>query len=247
MSVSAAPTFRLGYAPGATPGKWARIWAQRRADVPLDLISLEVAQTAAAVRDGRVDMALTRLPDALGHADPGPHHSISLYEESTVVVVPKDHVLSAAEELEEPDLVDELFLWPLDDPLPGPFRPGAAADHRPATTADAVELVAAGVGLLIVPQSLARLHHRRDLVYRPVVDAPRSSVGLLWPDPTSDLADEFIGIVRGRKPTSSRAQAQAAPKRTAKEKAAAKRVARAAAGTVPGKRGGPKRRRRSGR
>ena len=236
MSTADSPQrFRLAYVPGVTPAKWVRIWRDRREDVPLDLVALEVAATAPAIADGTVDMAITRLPDALAHTDPGPHHCISLYEETTVVVVPKDHVLTAGDELTLDDLTDEQFLWPLDEPLVVSDRPGESVDHRPETTSDAIELVAAGTGLLLVPQSLARLHHRKDLVYRPVVDAATSTVGLLWPDPTAALADDFIGIVRGRRASSSRGEAEPAPKRSAKEKAAAKRAAREAAGKVPGK------------
>ena len=80
-----------------------------------------------------------------------------------------------------------------------------AAAFAPATTAEAIELVAAGVGLLVVPQSLARLHHRRDLTYRPLSDAPGSGVGLAWPDTeNTELMEEFIGIVRGRTVNSTR-------------------------------------------
>ncbi len=95
---------------------------------------------------------------------------------------------------------------PQDDPLTWPGdRPGRAAAIAPATTAEAIELVAAGVGLLVVPQSLARLHHRRDLTHRPLADAPGSGVGLAWPDTeNTELMEEFIGIVRGRTANSSR-------------------------------------------
>ncbi len=75
------------------------------------------------------------------------------------------------------------------------------------------------MGALIVPQSLARLYHRKDLTYRPIVDAPTCPVSLAFPEgPQPELVEEFIGIVRGRKPGSSRGQAQPAPKRTAREK-----------------------------
>lgn len=235
MSTPDDPAFRLAYVPGVTPSKWARIWAERRRDVALELITLDVQSCAQAVHDGQVDMAITRLPDALRHGEAGEHHTIDLYDETTVAVVPKDHVLTAADELTLSDLDDEQFLWPLDEPLTVAGRPGRAVDHRPETTGDAIELVATGMALVLVPQSLARLHHRRDLTYRPVIDAPKGTVGLLWPSPTTDLADEFIGIVRGRKSTSSRGRSEPTAKRSAKEKAAAKRAAREAAGKVPGK------------
>ncbi|MAU81416.1 MAG: LysR family transcriptional regulator [Gordonia sp.] len=230
-----APVFRLAFVPGVTPGKWVRTWEQRRPDVPLELVALDVAACAEAIGQGRVQVAITRLPDALRHGEAAAHHTIELYEETTVVVVPKDHVLTAGDEMTLADLADEQVLWPLDEPLTVTQRPGSAVSHRPETTGDAIELVAAGIGVLLVPQSLARLHHRKDLVYRPVTDAPTSTVGLLWPQPTTDLADEFIGIVRGRKATSSRGRTDETPKRSAREKAAAKRAAREAAGKVPGK------------
>lgn len=227
--------FGIAFVPGTTPGKWARIWDERHPETRLELVPTDVADTATAIGDGSVDLAITRLPDALTHVDPGPHHTIALYAETTVIVIPKDHVLTAGDELTPADLADENLLWPLDEPLDVTDRPGIAIEHRPETTADAIELVAAGMGLLLVPQSLARLHHRRDLDYRPVTSLPTSTVGLLWPAPTSELAEEFIGIVRGRKPNSSRGATEAAPKRSAKEKAAGKRACREAAGKVPGK------------
>lgn len=243
VSIPDGSSFRLGYVPGVTPAKWAKIWRERRPDLPLELVAVDVCDSAAAVGEHRVDIVLTRFPDALAHTDPGPHHTITLYTETTVVVVPKGHLLTAVDELALADVADEQFLWPADDPLPT-FRPGAAVKHRPATTGDAVELVAAGAGLLAVPQSLARLHHRRDLAYRPLTGAPGSTVGLLWTDPTSPSADEFIGIVRGRSATSSRSESEPAAKRNAKQKLAAKRAARAASGNTPGGASGQRRRRR---
>lgn len=227
--------FRLAYVPGVMPAKWVRNWEERVTDVPLELASCTVADSAALLKDDGADAVITRLPRALDLGDPGPHHAIELYEETTVVVVPKDHYLTLAVDLTADDLADENFLVPLDDVLDWPARPGTVLEHRPETVGDAVELVAVGMGLLAIPQSLARLHHRRDLVYRPVTDAPTSRVGLLWPSPTTDLADEFVGIVRGRRAGSSRGRDQQQPKRNAKEKAAAKRANREAAGKVPGR------------
>lgn len=77
------------------------------------------------------------------------------------------------------------------------------------TTASAVELVAAGVGVLVVPQSLARAYHRRDLTYRVVTDAPTSSVALAWRrEEPPNLIEELIGIVRGRTVNSTRGPAR---------------------------------------
>lgn len=237
----AAIALTVGYVPGGTPAKWARIWAQRHPRTTLTLSAVAAADAADAVRTGVVGAALLRLPtDTSGLA------VIPLYEETTVVVAPADHLLAAADEVNAADLADEPLLVPLDNVVDWPAAVGAASiDHRPETTRDATELVAAGIGVLIVPQSLARLHHRKDLIYRPIADAPTCPVALAVPEgPQSGLVEEFIGIVRGRKPGSSRGQAQQMPKRTAREKTLARQAARARTGDATGKRNPAKRGRR---
>jgi DNA-binding transcriptional LysR family regulator len=200
-------TFRLAYVPGVTPAKWVRTWTERLPDVPLQLIALEPADAERAVRDGEADAALLRLP-----VDRALLSAIPLYTETTVVVVPKDHDVTAAEEAAPADLDDYIVLHPLDDTLEWETLPGRPAIERPATTADAIELVAAGIGILLMPQSLARLHHRRDLTYRPVADAAQSTVVLSWLEgQTTDLVEEFIGIVRGRTVNSSRGRTPTPP------------------------------------
>ncbi|WP_433517116.1 LysR family substrate-binding domain-containing protein [Nonomuraea sp. CA-143628] len=159
------------------------------------------------LRDGGADAGFVRLP-----IDRDGLSVIPLYVETTVVVVPKDHAVTAADEVSLADLTDDEVLHPLDDTIEWTARPGQPAFTRPPTTANAVELVAAGTGLLLVPQSLARLHHRRDVTYRPVTDAPQSQVALAWPkDATTDLVEDFIGIVRGRTANSSRGRTPASP------------------------------------
>ncbi|MGW4868435.1 LysR family substrate-binding domain-containing protein [Streptomyces chartreusis] len=212
----AAPAFRLAYVPGVTPAKWVRVWQERFPDTPLSLHAVTAAEASGLLREGGADAGFVRLP-----VDRTFFSAIPLYTETTVVVVPKDHVIAAVEEVTTEDLADEVVFHPLDDVLDWERPPGEPAFERPATTADAVELVAANVGLLVVPQSLARLHHRKDLTYRTLVDAPQSSVALSWPEEaTTDLVEDFIGVVRGRtvnstrgRTTSQSTSAQEQPKR----------------------------------
>ena len=214
MAGSLAPvtaSFRLAYVPGVTPAKWVRTWHERLPSVPLTLVRVAAATAADIVRRRDADAVLLRLP-----VDRTGLHAIPLYTEATVVVVPKDHFLAAAESLTAADLADDVVLHPLDDVLEWTEAlPGKPALDRPATTEDAVELVAAGIGLLVVPQSLARLHHRKDLTYRPFPDAPASQVALSWlEEETGELTEQLIGIVRGRTVNSSRGSqpAEKAPK-----------------------------------
>ncbi|MEQ4726199.1 LysR family substrate-binding domain-containing protein [Nonomuraea sp. B19D2] len=229
--------FRVAYVPGVTPAKWVNIWTERMPGVPVTLVAVPAAEVVGLLRDGGADAGFVRLP-----VDRDGLSVIPLYVETTVVVVPKDHAVAAVDEVVIADLADDEVFHPLDDTIEWTARPGQPAFTRPATTADAVQLVASGAGLLLVPQSLARLHHRRDLTYRPVPDAPQSQVALAWPtDATTDLVEDFIGIVRGRTVNSSRGRTPAAP-----AEKPAQRQARKPAQNGSGRRAVPASRRRKG-
>lgn len=199
-----------------TPTKWVRIWNERLTDVPLTLVQVPAVEAAEALRTGGADAGFVRLP-----IDRTDLSAIPLYTETTVVVIPKDHLVASVEEISVGDLADEIVLHPLDDALDWEQLPGRPALERPETTADAIELVAAGIGVLVVPQSLARLHHRKDLTYRPISGAPESRIALSWPEEkTTELVEEFIGIVRGRTVNSTRGRAPTPPQPKAKRKPA---------------------------
>ncbi|MFF8032969.1 LysR substrate-binding domain-containing protein [Streptomyces sp. NPDC016626] len=199
-----SPAFRLAYVPGVMPGKWVRIWNERLPGVPLTLTQVPAATAQGLLTGGDADAGLVRLP-----VDRTVLSAIPLYTEQTVVVVPRDHVVTAVDAVSPGDLADEIVLHPLDDVLGWENPPGRPALERPATTADAVELVAAGIGVLVVPLSLARLYHRKDLTHRPLEGAVESSVALAWPEAaTTDRVEDFIGIVRGRTVNSSRGRRQ---------------------------------------
>lgn len=192
-------TFRLGLIPGATPGKWIDAWKKRMPHVPIELVPIEVAGQRGAVAD--LDAALVRLP-----LDDDTLHVITLYDEVPVVVTSIDSHLLAADELTVADLAGEIVMTPSDDPL-GPFEiPGAVAPKfRALPVADAIATAATGTGIVIVPMSLARLHHRKDADHRPLVDGPVSTVALAWRrENTTPDVETFIGIVRGRTSNSSR-------------------------------------------
>jgi DNA-binding transcriptional LysR family regulator len=138
------------------------------------------ADALAALDDGSVDVALMRLP-----VEPSRLSAITLYEEQPFVVAPKDHPFEEVEAVTLADLAGETLL-----------------DDQWAT---AVELVAANVGVVVMPQSVARALSRRDVVARPVTDAPTTEIALVWvASGTTELVEEFIGIVRGRTANSSR-------------------------------------------
>lgn len=195
-------TFRLGYVPGVTPAKWVNLWKQRRQDTQIELVMLPPLDSGESVRSGETDMSLVRLP-----IDREGLHTIELYRETPVVVFPKDHHFAAADTLSIIDLADEVVQHPLDCPLDWTTFPGQPAFERVENTKMALEVVAAGVGVVVVPQSLARLYHRKDLDYLPIEGAPFSPVALVWREfDEQPNVEEFIGIVRGRGANSSRSQ-----------------------------------------
>ena len=173
------------------------------------------------------------------------YHSIRLYEELPVVILPVDHVLTVLDEVPVEELAEEFLLQPASD-IPA-YEEVSRAWRESAgrivpeglTDKETIELVAAGVGLYIVPMSIARFYHRKDLTYRPVAGLDLYPVHLVWPrapkgEPRSEeleaLLQDFIGIVRGRTATSERGSEtrQARAERIAAEKAKEKAKARAA-------------------
>ena len=169
-------TFTVAYVLGVTPGKWAGIWHERMPRHPLVLTQTLPGEAVDALITRAADVALLRLPIE----DPS-LSTITLYVEQPVVVAPKGHAI---------ETLDSISLTELDDLLEGDW-------------AQNVELVAANVGVAIMPQSVARALGRKDVIARPVFGTPETRVALVWLETTPEI-EEFIGIVRGRTANSSR-------------------------------------------
>lgn len=191
-------TMRVTFVTGATPDKWARAWRERR-DETLELVPVDEAEQVTALRAGEADMAIVRLP-----VDTDGLHCVRLYDEVAVVVAGCEHLVAAADP-------DGVALADLDDeqlvlPHPSGWTPSAEQLAWPPMSAgDAVETVAAGTGIAIVPMSVARLHARKDVVSRPVLGLDPTTVALVWPQAADDERTQtFVGITKGRSARSSR-------------------------------------------
>jgi hypothetical protein len=262
--------FTIAAVEGVTLTKWTRAWDERMPGVPLRVVRttsedqlgaltrVDRAATAPEVAHGPIaaasdsdsagdpaaassadesrstpdsdaatgpadvsfaDVAFVRLP-----VDDASLSVIPLYEEAAYVVVPKDHPASALDSLTLADLEGDRLLG--------------------GSWASAIELVGANVGVVVVPQSIARLHARGDVVARPVTDVPATRICLVWPaDRTTEDVDTFVGIVRGRGVRSSRSSSGAEDEAGATERRreARKASAKGAAGKSSGaKRSGAK-------
>ena len=147
---------------------------------PIELRPVSQDEALQSLRDGTAAIGIVRLPIAADGLS-----VIPLYSEVAVVVAGKDHPIAAFDSLTLADLSDEQLI-----------------DGQDAA---AVELVAATDSIAIMPHSLARLHARKDVIARPVTDAPETRVALVWLEArTTPWVEEFVGIVRGRTANSSR-------------------------------------------
>ncbi|MWV49106.1 LysR family transcriptional regulator [Rathayibacter sp. VKM Ac-2803] len=219
--VDTGPVLAVSLVPGVTPTKWTRVWGQRRPELPLRITVIGEHEQEEVLRDGRAILAFVR-GDVVSPAV----SSIHLYDEQPVAVLWREHALADAEAVEVADLAEEHLLQ---EPSQVPEWAALAVEiadgsRRPLpvlrTLDDAVEQVAAGVGVLILPQSVARVHSRKDVVAVPVEGVAPTSVRLAWlTEEKSDDIEDFIGVVRGRSATTTRGTA-ATPRVESRAKAA---------------------------
>ncbi len=198
-------SLRVGFETGVTPDKWARVWAERMPRRPLDLQPLQGRDGIALVRSGELDMCFVRLP-----VDRDGLHLIPLYDEQPVVVVAKENPVAAYPEIDVADLADEHLLQDPDEvpewrDVATEVADGSRYAVPPMSLREAVESVAADAGIVILPMSVARVHHRKDVVAVPVSGVPTTKIGLAWlVDNEDDRVQAFIGVVRGRSANSTR-------------------------------------------
>jgi hypothetical protein len=195
-AATAPRVLRVAYVAGVTPGKWIRRWEERVQHVPLQAFMSDDGAQVQVLRDGSADLSFVRLP-----VEREGLSVIPLYEEQPVVVAPKGHEISVFEEVALADLEEESFL-------------DVAALGGPEA---ALQLVATGAGLAVLPMSVARHFNVKDTVARRLSGASTTEIAVAWSsDSTDEVIEEFIGIVRGRTAQSSR-QPSAQPVTVKKE------------------------------
>lgn len=217
---------------------------ENAAEAPAEAVEHAPVPVVEVPENPFAHMSIVRPDREPASTDGEKYHSIRLYEELPVVILPVDHVLTVLDEVPVEELAEEFLLQPASD-IPA-YEEVSRAWRESAgrivpeglNDKETIELVAAGVGLYIVPMSIARFYHRKDLTYRPVAGLDTYPVHLVWPrapkgEPRSEeleaLLQDFIGIVRGRTATSERGSEtrQARAERIAAEKAKEKAKARA--------------------
>lgn len=241
---------RLGAIPGATPDKWVARWRQRYPEFRLSVDYFDEAGQLDRIAQGTADVGYLRRREDQPDVDTDRFNRVLLYREDPVVCAAQDHWIAAAEEavgwaeIEEESFLDPAEMTPGEQP--DPHEPLAGAELGRAERI-ALEVVASGAGLLVLPNSVARMLSRKDVVIRRVEGLPGYDVGLCWlRERDSDLIQEFIGVARGRKPGSGRSaigsgkdsgEKDSAPKSDARKKGAQQKSAGGRSGAAPTKQG----------
>ncbi|MDN5898440.1 MAG: LysR substrate-binding domain-containing protein [Brachybacterium sp.] len=177
-------TLRVGFVPGVEPDRFLRRWKSGRRGAWLELIPIPLSRQHEALSAGEVDMCFVRLPLTSDEL-----HLVPLWQERAAIVVGTENALSLLDEIDPDDLEGETEI------------PATHADDA----AERIAVAATGAGFTRVPLSLARLHHRKDAVSRPLAEGEPTRIALAWPRDADDpLRQEFVGVVRGRTARSSR-------------------------------------------
>jgi DNA-binding transcriptional LysR family regulator len=161
-----------------------REYRRRYPDVDLVVRLMNTATQVVAIHDGEIDAGLARTPlDAQGLA------TRALTVDTVAILLPEEHRLAKRKAIALPDLAGEsLIVYPTAprtswvDFMLSVFR-DAGVDVKPVEEASdtftAMALVAAGLGVMLVPGNYG-LFERPGLVWRPLAEpAPRTSLVLL--------------------------------------------------------------------
>ena len=244
-----SPTpLRLGFVRGVVPGKWARRWRASAPGHPLELVPLDRAfglgpEEASSAADVLLERAAPgERPAGASGPDPA-RHALRLYTEAVALVVPAGHELADAggvgvEELALVGLLDHpahAAEWPRPEPWTDPA-------HAPADVGAALDLVAAGLGPILLPLPLARhLAVKREHVVVELTGDPAPPGTAIWATWAvgRDAADvqQLVGVMRGRTARSSRPAATGSSEDEARPPREATRPAKQKPALKPNSRG----------
>jgi DNA-binding transcriptional LysR family regulator len=168
-------------------------------DLELDLCEASPHQQIQAVRQGRIDLALTVGP--IADID---LNSESLWVEQLVTVLPADHALGAKDALGWPDFAGERLVLraPNHDHWVATYIAGLAASaghtldiaEYSTTRENIVGLVRAGFGIALFPESSLLSLNTENLLTRPMIGpaAEMQIVGVWLPENANPALRRFL-------------------------------------------------------
>ncbi len=165
----------IGFIPGLILTPLVRHLGETFSGLCIDVVRTSWGEQIAGLRDGRFDACLASRPfDEEGLT------VVDLFTEHRAVVLPVEHRLAGKAEVTLEDLAEDRLLQPA-EAVPGWTGPsgGFVVGDAPPTVEEKFEHVAAGRGVLIVPESASRYYRRPDLTFARVSDLAEMKVCLV--------------------------------------------------------------------
>ncbi len=176
-------------------------------DVTLELRELTTDQQLQRLLNGQIDIGLVRPPFKNSEVvENSEVESEVIFQESLVVALPETHTLSKQDAVSMRSLAHKPFIL-----FPRLLAPGLydsiislcqKAGFSPRVVQEAIQmqtivsLVAAEMGIAIVPNSLKNLQ-RSGVVYKPLLEAtPNVAIALIWQQNPIPTVQRFLEITR---------------------------------------------------
>ncbi|WP_328323234.1 LysR family transcriptional regulator [Kribbella sp. NBC_00382] len=164
----------VGFASGLHVSEVVLAFTAKYPEVEVDVLSLNWWEQDAPLRDGRADVGYLR-----GAFDRTGMHIVPIGFEHRVACLPVSHRLAERESLVLADLDGESVM--------------NALPRRMASLEEKFEAIASGQGIALVPDTVARLYPRNDLVYLPILDKEPDETCLVVP--TSRRTDRVLDFL----------------------------------------------------
>jgi DNA-binding transcriptional LysR family regulator len=176
-------------------------FARRHPAVRVEPKRFDWGEEAAALRDGRVDVAFVWLPTDLSGL-----HTEVVHTEPRVVGLAAGHPLADRAGISVLDVGDEPLMWTRRAPREwvdwwavNPRPDGSAPLWGPTNdnVEEMLEQVAGGAAICFAPSSMALYYARPDLSWVPLTDVEPLRVALAWPEGAdTPLVRGFASVVR---------------------------------------------------
>ncbi|HEX3957658.1 MAG TPA: LysR substrate-binding domain-containing protein [Trebonia sp.] len=198
-----ARQFTVAFMPGLIVTEPVRAFGDAHPELSVEVLRTSREDQAAVLHDGRADVSYVRLP-----VDRHGLQLRTLLREPNVAVLPAGHRLAGKETISLADLADEHLLQ---HPDIVPEWRAVAAEWRgrshvpPLRITHAVEKklerVAAGRGIVVLPESTASYYQRPGVFHLRISDIPLAETCLAWPSSRpSPLIEEFATLAAAHRP-----------------------------------------------
>lgn len=183
-----------------------REFRRRFPDVELELRELTMEQEIQELRDRRLDVGFENLPNP--YEQDTSLCFLPILQEPLVIVLSETHPLAAQTQIPLKALENELFILPSLETVPfykeiwnrceqAGFKPNAVQKVKATWTITILSLVAAELGVAILPSSVQNLQ-RKGVVYRAIQDVNLTKqIAVVWRQENSSVVlREFLKVIQ---------------------------------------------------